>query len=408
MVPGQGKPANLVYQFSTCGLRRATLILLALVNAACGPATDNRNPVGLAGAAAYSSSPSAEDSGGAGDGSIGALGAGLIKDPDANGRQVDGVPERSSLPPGPSEPKKEAVSSPGATSQDPRRCEPGAHSMFSVYVGNNPDDLIQFERWMGRPVDAHQVHTGVLDWADWSGSISWQVSLWRHIDRRIMWSIPLIPFAANLADAAAGQYDHRYADAARVLVSSYPNTNVIHVRTGWEFNAGWMPWSAIGRENEYIKAFRRFVTAFRSVSNRFVFEWAPNIGDQGMNPENAYPGNDFVDVIGLDFYYNTAWDPADAQEAWKRMVTQKYGLQWHQDFARRHAKPTAYAEWGVMSDQSSDYVRLASEWFRQHEVVYHNYWNSNADFRGKLSSGQYPSTGRRFQEEFASQGVCAQ
>jgi hypothetical protein len=92
--------------------------------------------------------------------------------------------------------------------------------------------------------------------------------------------------------------------------------------------------------------------------------------------------------------------------AWKWMVTQQYGLQWHQDFARRHGKPTAYAEWGVMSDQSSDYVRLAAEWFRQHEVVYHNYWNSDAAFLGKLSSGQYPATGSQFREVFAEQERC--
>src|SRR5690606_10095690 len=127
----------------------------------------------------------------------------------------------------------------------------------------------------------------------------------------------------------------------------------------------------------------------RKVSDRFLFEWTPNLGHQGMNPERAYPGNDYVDVIGMDFYYDLKWNPSDAREAWKHIVEQPYGLRWHQAYAARQGKPTAYSEWGVMSGDAEAFVELAAAWFRKHRVVYHSYWDSNAAFRGKLSDGQH-------------------
>ena len=275
---------------------------------------------------------------------------------------------------------------------------------LSVYVGNKPTDLLAFEKWLGRPVDAHQVHSGEANWDDWSNSIGWQVSLWKAIDRRILWSIPLIPRTGSLAEAASGKYDSRYERAARTVLEGTRGAGKILIRTGWEFNSDWMTWSAIDRADEFIGAYRRFVTSFRQVSDRFLFEWTPNIGDHGMNPEDAYPGDDYVDVIGLDFYFDLKWNPADPREAWKHMVEQPYGLRWHQAYSARRGKPTAYSEWGVMSEDAAPYVELAAAWFRKHRVVYHSYWDSDAAFRGKISTGQHGAAGRRFREAFG--GRC--
>ena len=107
------------------------------------------------------------------------------------------------------------------------------------------------------------------------------------------------------------------------------------MRTGWEFNGNWQPWAAAGKTSDYRGAFRKFVSAFRAVSDRFVFEWSPNIGDLGMNPEDAWPGNDYVDIIGLSVYTHDS-DPADPAEAFQLAVDRDYGLQWQQDFAAAH------------------------------------------------------------------------
>ena len=177
-------------------------------------------------------------------------------------------------------------------------------------------------------------------------------------------------------------------------------TMSIYVRTGEEFNGNWMPWSATGHEQEFVKAYRNFVEAFRSVSNRFRFEWNVNIRETRMNPADAYPGDDYVDVIGMDFYYNTKWNPTDPVQAWKEMVHGQYGLQWLEDFAAARKKPTAYPEWGVNFDGAGPYIEMAAQWFSGHNVLYQSVWNSNDDFPGKLTDDQYPRAAAAYIKSF--------
>ena len=272
--------------------------------------------------------------------------------------------------------------------------------LVGVYVGNDAPAVGRFETWLGHPVDAVLGYTGNASWEDYDGSVGWAVGLWKDIDRRILWSVPLIPTGANLEDAAAGKYDDHYRKAAQTLASYRPQDAELFVRTGWEFNGDWFPWAAKGKGAAFAGAFRHFVMQFRSVSDRFVFDWNVNVGDVGMNPEEAYPGDDYVDIVSMDFYWNTQWDPADPQAAWDSMLNRKWGLMWHQTFAKAHGKRMAYAEWGVMSNNAGPYIERARAWFEQHDVVYHTYWDSNLDFKGKLSANQYPQAGSAYRAAF--------
>jgi len=273
--------------------------------------------------------------------------------------------------------------------------------MLGVYCGNSVSNAQQFETWLGRRASGVLGFTGNADWNDFDNSISWLESVWRHIDRRVFWSIPLIPKSgATLDAAAAGAYNNHYLAAAEVLASFRPSDEHIFVRTGWEFNGGWYHWSAINNPTAYIQAYRQFVNTFRSVSKRFVFEWTVNLSDGGMNPADAYPGDAYVDIVGMDFYWNTTWDPTDPTAAWNQKVNAKYGLQWHQNFAAQHNKATAYSEWGVMSNAAGPYIAKAQAWFAAHHVTYQTYWNSNSTFNGMLSTSQYPQAGAAYKDNF--------
>jgi hypothetical protein len=280
-------------------------------------------------------------------------------------------------------------------------CSAGSPAL-SAYVGNSPPDLLQFEHWLGRPVDQIAAHTGRASWKDWVGSIKWSVELWSPFNKPIRWTIPLFSDQGNLQDAATGKYQSYYEQAAKILAQSRQSDNVIYVRTGEEFNGNWMPWSAAGREQDFVKAYRHFVEAFRSVSNRFRFEWNANIRETRMKPADAYPGDDYVDVVGMDFYYNTKWNPTNPVTAWDEMVRGQYGLQWLEDFAAAHKKPTAYPEWGVNTDGAGPYIERAAQWFSDHNVLYQSVWNSNDDFPGKLTDNQYPRAAAAYIESFGA------
>jgi Ca2+-binding RTX toxin-like protein len=270
---------------------------------------------------------------------------------------------------------------------------------FGVNVGNKVSDILAFEDWMGQQIDYIGASTGRANWSDWSTSIGWAINNWSPLDRDIRWSIPMFANEGNLNDAATGAYNAHYVGAAQKLATAYASDEKIIVRVGEEFNGNWMPWAAKGNEEAFVKAFRQFVDSFRSVSDKFVFEWNVNVGDFGVNPENCYPGDDYVDIIGMDFYYDK-YQPTDPAAAWNYMVTRKYGLQWLEDFADKHGKPTGYSEWGVGFDNAGAYIEKAAEWFESHDVVYQMYWNNDSAFAGKLSEGQYPATAEAFLKAF--------
>jgi len=273
-----------------------------------------------------------------------------------------------------------------------------------MVAGVTTNYLAQEEAWLGAPLGSVSIFGGQADWSDWYNSLSSWMGTFGATGKDILWAVPLIPIGANLAAAATGAYDDKYLALARKFAATSANDDQIYIRLGWEFNAaGYNAWDATGGQGQnYAQAFQHVVNAFRSVSDKFVFEWTPNKGDGGMNPEDAYPGDQYVDVIGMDFYWDAqqSWSITDPVQAWNYFVNEKYGLQWHQDFAAAHNKPTAYAEWGVNTNNSAAYIKLAAQWFQDHNVLYQNYWNSNSNFQGKLSDNQYPDAAAAYKEAF--------
>ncbi|MXP63637.1 glycosidase [Roseomonas sp. M0104] len=276
-----------------------------------------------------------------------------------------------------------------------------------VYVGNNWNDLERFENWLGRPAD--NVHTviGYQSWSDFLYGASWGSSnAWSDGQHDLAWSVPLIVKGATLAEAAAGAYNGYYRQAAEAIESSGLPGEPINIRPGWEFNGGWFPWSAIGHQQEYIGAFRQFVDTFRSVSDRFVFEWNVNEAWAGsMDPASAYPGDNYVDIVGMDAYWKTEFFGNDPYHAWDLVLNEQYGLQWHLNFAAAHSKPMAYSEWGVMTDNAKPYVDAMKYWFDTHNVLWQSRWDSDDNYSGLLSDGTEPHTGQAYVDAFHNPNV---
>jgi hypothetical protein len=73
-----------------------------------------------------------------------------------------------------------------------------------------------------------------------------------------------------------------------------------------------------------------------------------------MPAEQAYPGDDFVNYIGVDVYdsssthYSHNAGTAEQHRAsWQYLLNGDHGLTWWSDFARAHHKALAVPEWGV-------------------------------------------------------------
>jgi beta-mannanase len=271
-------------------------------------------------------------------------------------------------------------------------------ALLGVHNGNDPKAVLHFEDWLGRRIDFHSQFLNEDSWDAFDRSVDWALGHYPDLPRPIVWSVPLIAKDANLGEAAHGTYNRHYRIAAQKIEATRSEP-ILYVRTGWEFNGNWMKWSSGGREANFIAAFRNLSACFRTQSDRFAIVWCPNIGQR--DPAPSYPGDEYVDVIGLDFYYQPRWDPAgSAEDIWTYMVTRPFGLQWHLEFSRKHNKPIAFPEWGVCADHLGPYIARAAAWFAASDVIYHSYWDSNADYPGRLSDGSYPETGAAFKKAF--------
>ena len=112
-----------------------------------------------------------------------------------------------------------------------------------------------------------------------------------------------------------------------------------------------------GVDYAFRGCFQHLVRAMRAVpGSRFTFDWNPNIGLGTFPAEQAYPGDAYVDVVGVDIYdVSWTWYPvpvgtttAQAREAaWNWLLRGDHGLTFWSAFARAHAKPLTIPEWGV-------------------------------------------------------------
>jgi len=268
----------------------------------------------------------------------------------------------------------------------------------AVYIGNKPEDLYQYEAWLGRNADAVQLHIGKADWTD--AQTGWLSGVWKDIDRVKLWSIPLIPWSSVLSVAARGGYNQHYVKQAQDLLANSPGDDAINVRAAWEMNLE-QPWHAKGQEELFAEALRQMITSYHGVSKRFVFEFCPDSqGDMATEMvEKCYPGDEFIGVIGTDIYHND-WNPQDPDEAFNDIKWRPCGLEWLKRFASAHNKPMAISEWGVKNPDSSDLIGLMFEWMRAHDCFYHTYWNDDGGYPGKLSFNRAPALSDAYRAEF--------
>ncbi|MFK5597626.1 glycosyl hydrolase [Methylobacterium sp. HMF5984] len=272
-----------------------------------------------------------------------------------------------------------------------------------VFVGTDPADFASYSKWVGSTPGNVLTYLNNDSWKAFDSSIGWATSLWKNTAASNIWSVPLTVWGTSLEQVATGDFNDHFLKAAQALAQTKASSDGnIYVRVGWEFNGSWMPWAANGHEAAFIKSFQNLVDTFRSVSDKFKFVWDTTNDGGNMNPEKAYPGDKYVDVIGTDVYYSTQWDGTDAAKGFKGEVTRAYGLQWQQDFAAAHGKATAISEWGVASDNAAPYVQAMTKWMADHNMVYENYWDSNADYSGKLSTGANATAGAAYKSAIAS------
>jgi hypothetical protein len=186
------------------------------------------------------------------------------------------------------------------------------------------------------------------------GSLNYLTSAYRGTGYTLAIGVPIIPTSngaavGTLAQGATGAFNSYYVTLAQTLVAGGEGN--AYLRLGWEFDGSWMPWGATSpsAEASYAAYFQQIVTAMRSVpGEQFRFVWNPDAGaftQSGYSVAAAYPGNAYVDVIGLDAYDQSWSVPQTPSNAWNS--TTLPALAAAQQFANANGKPIGFGEWGL-------------------------------------------------------------
>ncbi len=329
----------------------------------------------------------------------------------------------------------------------PAATEPSAAAepaLGTYHWPNGSKGVDAFAAWLGRPAVWGLDFVGGESW-DNVGWPTWWLehwSTWAHAKpgRRLVLSIPILAGPAegtgptqgskgvgasvSLEEGAKGAYNEYFKDLAENLVRYHLDDAII--RPAWEFNGGWYAWRAKGKTEAFAKYWRQIVTTMRGVAGAkgLKFCWNPTLGDQDFPADQAWPGDDLVDYVGVDVYDET-WNadtypwPADASAAeierrqekvWSEWIMYSpRGLKFWSEFAAKHGKPLAFPEWGLVAS-SNGHGGLDDPYFVQqmhafindpaNHVAFHCYFDINSDDHRHQVSPGIPDSGKKEGTEF--------
>ncbi|HEY6494695.1 MAG TPA: glycosyl hydrolase [Trebonia sp.] len=268
-----------------------------------------------------------------------------------------------------------------------------------------------------------------VDATNWTNiSTPWQLGKWKGTPYTMVWGVPMLPCGgsstqcqtneADYNEVASGGADGYYKTLAQNLVANGFGSS--YVRVGWEFNGSAMGWSICNQKGsgatswakDFVPGYRNVVTSMRSVKGaNFKFVWNPldssNVSCPGVNLEDYYPGDSYVDAVGLDVYDGVGQTVSTNSARWSDLVNgvngghwtavtpesingqkfEGYGLTWIEAFGKEHDKQVAIPEWGLDETSTNGgggddayFVTQMANWIKASATgpaIFWNYANGN-------------------------------
>lgn len=237
----------------------------------------------------------------------------------------------------------------------------------------------------------------------------WDAWLAANPARQVVMAMDLIPQSvSNIQDpltweqaCASGSYNQYATTLAKNLVSYGAGSIVI--RLGPEGNGGWeadYAGKTTEEQNDWAKCYQNEVTAMRAVpGTHFLFVWNVNACTSDFPLNEWYPGNAYVDIIGIDSYdQDCSTGKSVSEEGWSTFSTDPAGnippspdfpsIANVEAFAKAHGKTMSFPEWGVGTSGPDDgsYVTDMAKMFNQNDFAFESYFDSNDDGVATLGS----------------------
>jgi Glycosyl hydrolase family 26 len=314
--------------------------------------------------------------------------------------------------------------------------DPPAISRLGFYPGyGSVAKLHALESWLGQ--DARYV----VQFSDADSASAFTSSIWGQTVKAgafqteaksttFVESIPLtigLGFGVTNAQRVSalnatlsGKHDAAYRQGAQYIKSAGFGATIL--RIGWEFDGDWMPWSSTGHEALWASAYRHVAAVFRSVMPNVRLDW--NGTRNRLSAQRAaYPGDKYVDIIGLDVYdkgLGVPWSPAtkswvDPGAAFRKVLQ---ALAFQRDFAIAHGKQVSYPEWALVSggkespksagNDDPTFIQGMYDWMNSlptsgpGSLAYHAYFNEDKKHDGYHMLSRFPKAQARFRSLFGA------
>jgi mannan endo-1,4-beta-mannosidase len=205
---------------------------------------------------------------------------------------------------------------PGTPADPSEHVDPGPPPIVEVGIATGDMDPVVLDRFIsvaGVTPDFVDVYKAWGDSPDFEADLDHDLAR-RGIRMKITWEpwdpVPSGMPGANqpeyaLSTIVAGNHDDYVRRWARSIAA---HDRPIILRFMHEMNGRWYPWGAGTNTNtaeDYVAAWRHVWTIFEDegASANVIWEWAPNEEFDGSSPlEPLYPGDDYVDQIGISAY----------------------------------------------------------------------------------------------------------
>lgn len=180
--------------------------------------------------------------------------------------------------------------------------------------------------------------------------------------------------SGNWTDMAAGMYNSHYYNMGATAANSATNGgHPVIIRLAWEFNGGGVNGVAPAT---FIQAWRNAYNQAKAGAGahpeRVLFNWSlMDLRDaNGQSVFNYYPGDGYVDILGIDNYDNTphAYNQAQFDSQQASIYNTFY------NFCQAHGKLMALDEWGGAADNGGTpndnpfYIQAMYAWIRAHKA----------------------------------------
>ncbi len=294
---------------------------------------------------------------------------------------------------------------------------------FSTYAGvANLSGMATVSQLVGGTIS---FGSDYFDMTSWKGiqADTWLIDKMEALGKPMVWGVPMLPAkrGVSLARGATGGYDLHFRALAKNLVSAGMGNSTL--RLGWEFNSPGFPWYAAGQASNFVAYWQHIVTTMRAVRGaNFTFEWNPARGGQGAadrqmgNFANYYPGDSYVDIVGLDVYDSAYFSYPGATMQFQNVQALPWGLNWIAAFGVTHHKPVSLPELGMGGGPSAPgsgpitgsgqlsggddpvFISDALAWAKANSVASFVYWDYGSS---SIENGRNPLTAAALRQALA-------